>query len=809
MTQLVPYSFDEIQEVLKSEAVSSGLVSDSSYEGSNIAQLIRIMAYAVQSCNINTTYGVNEMLLTQTTEYNNALKLARQLGYVPKQKVSYRYNITLRPNTEGRYKIPKYTEFKSGNYSYYYFGADVERVFEYYIEATFTNPPNTSDGTITGGVTVRTGSEIVLSNNKTGKVLAILPSTDNATNKRLVKLEFNSDINEKDVNQEFIICDDNGTITNGVIQTVHDTRYENLEVKEGIFYRGYDEESYPGGKKDLFHVITDTIIEDGVDTGEPLNYIDLNYYDIEEDGVELAVTHFNEAGQLKIKEKYHKRDYFIVDKDIFEEQNTFLPLINIDLKTLRIYFKIADTGVTPKLYSKVYINILKTNGSKGRAIKPFEFVTLSDEIWTFKDPENLQLITTGKDKENIDKIKENAPTFHNTGNRAVTRNDYISICNRDNGIEQTQVWGGEDDLPKVHLGHIFFSFLPSTRPKEFLSDLSNSVYTLKRTKVNDSEFNLKDDEIWGVNIQSNSYVDESNVGIFDTLQSYKIITMDLHHVWNMYLDIDLGVDVRRYYVTQSSSSLNETLFLEIKNYFQTIVETYDYDFFRSNIVRIIDETLGITSGIELKMQTSISLFPKHLKKVIELQNAYDIDIWFGYPYDGVIDEYGGLEYDSNTNTNPLLPIIDTPNFLRDNKELYIRRVKNITNINEGFKINKNGITEIDICLGENKNINVFNQFIPTPSIDDVVGTLYINDKDKTFLIKLRVKDSTLPIIQEMNCELFDTSKYDNTIITNKDFELVSDTGISREPLKIIVNYPYNDINFHRNTIPRLNTVRFY
>jgi hypothetical protein len=619
MTNLVPYSFDEIQDIMRQEAIDSGLVSDTEYEGSNIAQMIRVMSYAAQSCNINATYGVNEMLLTQTTEYNNALKLARQLGYIPKQMISYRYLIKIRPNMEGTYKIPKYAEFQSGDYSYYYFGTEIERVFQYYAVVSFN-----TDVTL---VTINPGDKIILSNMKEAVITEILPDPDNNIERRLLKLEFSGNIDEADNTSDFKICTTQGSlIIEGLVVDINDTRYEELEIKEGILHKHYDENENIEGEKDLFKVIDKTMKDD---PSTPLNYLDYNYYNIEEDGIDMWVTHFDNTGQLRIKEPWNKRDYFIVDKDIFEENSTFLPLVDIDLGTLRLYFTIADTGVTPKLYSKVYVNLLETHGEDGKANTPFEFITLKKDEWYVDNPNELIIQTYGKNIEGIEEVRVNAPTFHNTGNRAVTRKDYISICNRENSIDATQVWGGETNYPNQNLGHVFFSFLPSYRPQDFVHDTAKTLFKLNKVQHSDSKFNLKEDEIRAVTIQNNSNIDDSTLGIFDILDSYKIITLSHHHRWNYFVDMDLVVDIRKYYITQSVASVNYAIHKEIVNYFHEVVENYDYDFFRSNIVRIIDEQLGITSGIDLHLTTTIPLYEEHLERVFEGTHIKKNDIWFG------------------------------------------------------------------------------------------------------------------------------------------------------------------------------------
>jgi len=68
--------------------------------------------------------------------------------------------------------------------------------------------------------------------------------------------------------------------------------------------------------------------------------------------------------------------------------------------------------------------------------------------------------TSGVSAETIDQIKFTAPKAFIAQNRAVTKNDYIALINRDYPFfEAVNVWGGEENIPPVY-GKVFFTAKP-------------------------------------------------------------------------------------------------------------------------------------------------------------------------------------------------------------------------------------------------------------------------------------------------------------------------------------------------------------
>ena len=133
--ELIPYSQDEIQKEVENILLDKGL-SDILYPGSNISQVSNVMTYLIHTLNTNTAMNLEEVLLPLAQKRMNVLWGARQLGYEPRQRVSYIYTINMiakknpafgqNPGEPGYdtpfvYNLPKYTKFISGANSYYYF----------------------------------------------------------------------------------------------------------------------------------------------------------------------------------------------------------------------------------------------------------------------------------------------------------------------------------------------------------------------------------------------------------------------------------------------------------------------------------------------------------------------------------------------------------------------------------------------------------------------------------------------------------------------------------------------------------------
>ena len=767
----VPYNYDEILQILKDMAISSGLATDTDYEGSNISEIARVLAYAVQSANVNLTKAVNESLLTKTSDYTIAYKLARQIGYIPKSKISYQYNLTLSPYMRGIFRVPQYSEFKSDNLTYVYMGDTIDTEFNYYITSTSKD----LNGAVisTPVLDLSTNKFITLEVNNIVYEAKIIEQEIDSTDDTKCKyyLDFSGNIDITLLPANFVIKDENNnSLYLAQSDNLYDVRKININVKEGKIKKYYDELYNPDGERDLFIQLTETD-----ENGLVKNYIDLDYRDVEDDGIDLFVTYFGEDQTLYIKEKWNKRFSLLTDRNNSLDKKTFVSIINEDTKTLRIYFKYAGTGYTPPLNSKVYINLLISSGSAGKAVSNFDNITLSSDIWEIKD---YTLNVTGRDEEDLSNIKINAPTFATTGMRAVTGKDYIAIGSSIRSVYTAQCWGGDNDIPIQNLGHVYLSFIPDYRPTTYTADNINTYFT---RDIDEIKFNLLDTELYGNIYNINGELDLTNAGVMDILNQYKVITLDLHNIKTTYIDIDMSLNIKKYLGSLPISTQNLDIFNAIKDYFLMNYEKYDVDFFLSNLVRIADEHIGDSSGIIMDITSKVKINKYLPYTPVQYRNPGDtckyIDFYLKLPFGKITNEFG--EFDISK-----FPIIFAKdvNINGNIGNIYVQDIR--TNTFSGYIIPENErYTDLYIRFGYSTE-PYYKSSNSTNNTDPIIGKIYIDNVTKEILYRFYV-DCPEGIL---------TYDYLNNLNPiNLELDLI---------------YPDNTIRTCRNSVLRLHSVKY-
>lgn len=487
-----------------------------------------------------------------------------------------------------------------------------------------------------------------------------------------------------------------------------------------------------------------SIAENG--TSKTQYYVDVPYSDVEDDGIDCFLTYYDDNANLVSKELWSKFDRFQIDIDTILNKQ-FYRLNVIEYNFPRIYLKLPNTGKDLRVGTVVEMNILVTSGIDGEMTELPKTDEIICEIIDYK------LKLQGTNEETIESIKYNAPLFYNSANRAVTKNDFISICNRLTSIDKTYVWDGNDEYPQKQ-GMIWFSFIPQTRDRVFESDMFRSVYRLENPydKVN---WFLEDLEIT-----------DSNESIFNKLESYKIPTMTLVHRHPIYMDFYFTIEIIKYDITTSESKQNAAIFKIIDEYFfkadtYNTLENFETEFFLSNLIKKIDTQLADITGVNITVRNDIKLSSKYISNEFfgdDIVRTKKVLIPLGFPYVNIYSSYGKI-------LSSKLPKIDTDNFL------------------------------------SNYSIKVDYDQIPDNSINsDVVQldiNLYLRDYDiNDVLIETKVgKIGSYRIFHENNIVV-------ELIISDIFTEEMCDNA------KINITYPNNNIKFSKNCLPRLNTVDF-
>jgi len=448
-------------------------------------------------------------------------------------------------------------------------------------------------------------------------------------------------------------------------------------VVEGTLYQYGD---YPDS-------LSVTTIEVQNEAGEtvPQFYIDLPFVDIEENGIECYVTYYDDFGNLVTNEEWLKSEQFMIDKDLVVK-NKFFRMDDIEYRTPRIYFEIAGVGTGLRLGSTVNFNVLATSGVDGALLDP----TLPGNI-LHSIPNatitNALLVTEGADEESITSVKDNAPKFYNSANRAVTANDYKAICNRQSSVQDSFIWGGDDELPKCP-GHIWFSFLPSNYPRSFTSDAFNQSYLLNNYTYVDWDYTLtespdpvnnpgpfeaqldtadayyslrfiEDSEIISTELNDSGQLIQP--GVWDVLNNFKIPTLEFHNRHPIYLDFEYDIEIMKYDVVTSKADINDSVFNIVDGFFTGtddtfVAESFEIEYFHSSLEKRIDAFLTDSTGYNNTVTTNLLITQKNVVKENLVTDYRDLYISLDIPYEDYFDADGYLLYN-------VLPSIDTPAFI--------------------------------------------------------------------------------------------------------------------------------------------------
>ena len=246
------------------------------------------------------------------------------------------------------------------------------------------------------------------------------------------------------------------------IETTNNNRFNDgveIIVKEGILTK-YDE-------NELLQFRAHTIVDEDGNIVTKQNYL-LPFKNIEENGIEVYLTYVDDYGSDIIREKWEKSDQFLMDSAYSYNKQKYIRLQNLFLDMPSIFFEIGGYGNPVRLNTLIECNILQTNGKNGYAGDVF---TIEDETLSNQISLSIgEIIHYGTDEESIESIKQSAPIFHNSANRAVTALDYVSISQRHENVKFADVWGIENEYGEENsFASVFFSFIPERLERNFLS----------------------------------------------------------------------------------------------------------------------------------------------------------------------------------------------------------------------------------------------------------------------------------------------------------------------------------------------------
>lgn len=588
-----------------------------------------------------------------------------------------------------------------------------------------------------------------------------------------------------------------------------------LDVKEGNLNKFKD-------NTDTL-VVTTGSITDANGNSIPQYYIDVPFVDVEEDGLEVFLTYYDEFGNLYTKEEWNKSSQFMIDKDTTLNKE-YVRLDNIDFKTPRIYFTLSGVGQGVRTGSVVEINALVSSGTEG-GVDDISDPTIFTHSISNAEITSAELILQGTDEESIESIQANAPMFYNSANRAVTKSDYLSISNRHQSVNTSMIWGGDDEYPRSP-GHIWFSFTPSTQTRSFSNDTFKTEFTL------DDPLDLTNWFVENSEIRSFEYTSDGqliNPGIWDVLDDYKIPTLEFHNRHPIYLDFDYDFQVLKYNIKTSKADIHQEIFDVIDNTFTGTedalhLEQFEQEYFHSSIMKRIDQNLTDITGFNNDVNTRLLLTKKNVSVENTTISYRDIFIPLAVPY----EEY----FDSNTGellTN-IIPSINTTDFVAEsNLDLYTDWSSVTGDVSEEEIIIAPIMADVNGTETEVGVYYLFNSYRKYILIQLYVNGAGYNDNDGSYA----QPEYTEPKSYLTTTEGFYTFTDDVYYLTTEGYAVVSQTevnsitgAISREidptlytnsvllmnmfdtPRYLNLNYASANFRVFKNIIPRLKSVTF-
>lgn len=414
-----------------------------------------------------------------------------------------------------------------------------------------------------------------------------------------------------------------------------------IEVKEGLLYK----------TEDLPDILTYRI-------DEKLQYIDIPWNDVENDGVEVFVDFFDDFGNKIDNTQFSKASSNIVDVND-NNTNKFWRKDDLASGNCRIYFKLGTAGDGLPPNAIIYINILRTSGSKAY-YEGINSATPKGDIASFcrviKDGARApQLISQAQDEESIENIKNNAPLFFNSSARTVVASDYDAILRTHTSVKNCKTWGGEDEYP-LNPGNLYFTAEPNRREQPYgvyqkvresngafiykkdaeayqngaqTADSLNQFY-INTNYRNESDLYLNPGEVVSTDVVNGRYL---NPGIFDLVDTYDLPSLISNLKNPSYINIDLAIAIKQYPFGTPKSEIRSKLYTKIREKLGEM-EKFEGEYIHSNLIRYLDDELGIGNGIEITPYFSVILSEQNqTKQYIEDLSFNKINNFYAKNYD--------------------------------------------------------------------------------------------------------------------------------------------------------------------------------
>jgi len=527
-----------------------------------------------------------------------------------------------------------------------------------------------------------------------------------------------------------------------------------IRVKEGVLHKYADE------PENLKQIVAN------------LQYFDIPYTDVEENGIEVFVTNYTQEGILMTKTKYKKSETLLMDiSDKLSRE--FVRVEDIHLLTPRIYFVLSGVGNPIPRGSIIEFNVLVSKGEDG--IMTVDPTTTIEDI-TIR-PGYREVIVKGNTEETNQSIKENAPLLHNTAGRVVTANDYIVIARKHPSCKEAFIFGGEDEHPK-RLGNIYFALTPEKVQRTFSNDSENTEFIYDFIENDENNYLLPEDFIsTDIDIQGNIV----NPGIIDNIRMLNLPALEYNIRNPIYIYLDFNINIKKYAISTNKKIIRENIFGVLSDYIATL-ETFETEFFLSNVTKRLDGYLTDVTGLDIDVNFQIMLdkhsiayesipfscpnpdptdSPYLANPAIEFQKEYMIHLYLETPYEGIYNNDNFLILDN-------LPKIDTTQFINGHDLHVDFSTYAADTIPDALK-NK---LEFDIYVNSEK-VGVYSIY---------------NDRKILIEVKIFCKDDDsfpVPGYTQIHNDYFDTPRYLDIVYPSKNFKTIRNSIFKLRKLNII------------------------
>ena len=315
--------------------------------------------------------------------------------------------------------------------------------------------------------------------------------------------------------------------------------------------------------------------------GTPVNYV-YTYnslsnpqaeFIIQDAGVDtstLEVTIQNSSTDLK------RTVFFLsTDSTVVDEESLVYFLDETKGGKYKIYF---GNGVLGKALSDgniIIVSYLLSKGSAANKTTGFTMIdTIKNSIGTTitGSVTMVQAAAGGAESESLESIKFAAPKAYISNNRAVTKNDYIALIQKNYPyLEAVNVWGGEESDPPEY-GKIFISAKPS---------LGYEITATER-----------------------QYILENVIAPISVVT----VTPEFVNPEYIYLNLDITVNYDQTATNKSPGEIESVVRTSLVNFSNTYLDKFNTPFKLSKLLKQIDnsEQSILSNEVKLKLEKRIS-----------------------------------------------------------------------------------------------------------------------------------------------------------------------------------------------------------